>query len=114
MATVYNFPPITKGNTFKARKFWLYEDAAGTIPTDLTGAVICMQLKNSETNGVAAHEMAYVISDALNGEVTLSQFDVVLKPHTYVYDINITFADGTNKTYLKGTFSVTQNISECL
>ncbi len=113
MATVYNFPPITKGNTFKARKLWLYNDDAGLVPTDLTGAVICFQLKYSETNGVAAHEMAYTISDAVNGEVTLSQFDVVLKPYTYVYDIKITFADGVKHTPLKGTFQVTQNTSQC-
>jgi hypothetical protein len=113
MAEVYNFPPITKGNTFTERKIWLYDDDAGTFPTVLTGATICMQLKYSDTNGVAAHEFAYTITDAVNGEITLTEWEVDLKPYAYVYDMLVTFADGDKKTFLKGSFKVTQNISEC-
>ena len=110
MAAIYNFPSIIKGNTFKARKISVI---VNTAPLDLTGANICMQLKASARSTVV-HDFTHSISNPLLGEITLNKWTVVINEGTYNYDLKITLANGDSLTYIYGSFTVKQNISECL
>ena len=110
MAAIYNFPSIIKGNTFKARKISVI---VNTAPLDLTGANICMQLKASARSTVV-HNFDYSISNPLLGEITLDKWTVDIYEGTYNYDLNITLSNGESLTYMYGSFTVKQNISECL
>jgi len=110
MAAIYNFPSIIKGNTFKARKISVI---VNTAPLDLTGATICMQIKASASS-TTIHDFAHSISNPSLGEITLNKWTVGINEGTYSYDLKITLANGDSLTYIYGSFTVKQNISECL
>jgi hypothetical protein len=82
---------------------------------DITGATIICQIK-LEVDTPAIYEWItgtnITIIDALTGEFTLDQidkFDPV--PGKYIYDLQITFVDGTSETYMKGKVCVIQDIT---
>ena len=83
---------------------------------DITGAIIICQIK-PEVNATAIHEwktgVNITIVDALSGEFRLNQIDV-FDPEAgkYIYDLQITFADGTSETYMKGKICVIQDITD--
>ena len=83
---------------------------------DITGAIITCQIK-LEANTPAIHEWKtgtnITIISAITGEFTLNQVDVFdPEPGKYIYDLQITFADGTSETYMKGKICVIQDITD--
>jgi hypothetical protein len=82
---------------------------------DITNAEILCQIK-AEVNTTAIHEWKtgtnITIIDAQTGEFILNQVNVFdPEPCIYIYDLQVTFADGTSQTYLKGKIKVFQDIT---
>ena len=82
---------------------------------DITGAIIICQIK-PEPNTPVIHEwktgINITVIDATTGEFILNQIDVFApEPGKYIYDLQITFADGTSETYMKGKICVIQDIT---
>ena len=109
MATaVYNFPSVVRGNTFNKRKI--------TFPFDISGACIVMQFCKREGLPMVfewktADNTLEIISAT---EMNMTERTLTSAPLAYVYDLVITFLDGTVFTYFKGTLEITQNTSNGL
>lgn len=107
-----NFSHI-KGDTFEAVNFAVVKN---TVALSLTGAVIKMQLKK-ECNGVAILSLTSVasagltITNAAGGLFKINQQIINIPEFNYIYDIQITFADGTVKTWVEGNFVVKCDIT---
>ena len=107
-----NFSHI-KGDTFEAVNFAVVKNA---VALSLTGAVIKMQLKK-ECNGVAILALTSVasagltITNAAGGLFKINQQIINIAEFNYIYDIQITFADGTVKTWVEGNFVVKCDIT---
>ena len=108
-----NFTHI-KGDTFDEVAFSI---KINNVVLDLTGAVIKMQLKKNSTDTVPALSFTSVgsagitITNASGGLFKINQQIINIDVFNYVYDIQLTLASGVVKTYVSGTFSVTQEIT---
>ena len=107
-----NFSHI-KGDTFEAVNFAVVKN---TVALNLTGSVIKMQLKK-ECDGVAILALTSVasagltITNAAGGLFKINQQIINIPEFNYIYDIQITFADGTVKTWVEGNFVVKCDIT---
>ena len=108
MIPIYNFPDHIKGDTIPAKKI--------IFGFDLTGAIIKMNFKTQVNSKVAFFwstvDNSIVVTNPVNGEVTINAKKIDVAPAAYVYDVQITFADGRNKTYFNGTITIVQDITE--
>ena len=108
-----NFTHI-KGDTFDEVAFSI---KINNVVLDLTGAVIKMQLKKNSTDVVPSLSFTSVaaagitITNATGGLFKINQQIINIDVFNYVYDIQLTLASGVIKTYVSGTFSVTQEIT---
>lgn len=112
----YNFPDAVCGDTYNtiAMQITCGIDIDNQEPVDLTGAKISMWFKNSmgrkklefstETDGIN-------ITDAANGEFVFELGKIEIEPGIYNHDVEIEFADGTIKTYIKGTINILEDIT---
>lgn len=103
-----------RGDTFKEYPF---EILINSVPLDLTGVVIKIDLKKDacslpaltltsvESNGIT-------ITDALNGRFKINEQIINIPAFNYQYDIQITLADATVHTWVGGLFQVINTITE--
>ncbi len=107
MATsIYNFPDITKGNTFNSRKI--------TFPFSITGACIVMQFRRRAESAVifewkTADDTIEILSDT---EVLMTSRDLDYPVYSYKYDMVVTLLSGVTFTYFEGTMTINENISD--
>lgn len=107
-----NFSHI-QGDTFEAVNFQVLKNA---VALNLTGAVIKMQLKK-ECGGVPILSFTTVasagltITSAANGLFKINKQIINIPEFNYSYDIEITFSDGTVKTWVEGNFVVKCDIT---
>jgi hypothetical protein len=52
------------------------------------------------------------IIDAVNGRITMNSKIIDVAPATYIFDCQITFADGRVQTYFAGTIIIEQDITK--
>jgi hypothetical protein len=109
----YDFSPAIYGDTWDGVIMQLL---VNDVPKDITGASIRMSLvKSPDTAAVATWSTAngrISISDAANGEITFIPFTMNIAVGTYYYDIEYTFADNSIKSYVKGKFTVVNDITK--
>lgn len=112
--TTYNFPTCVKGDTFKSRKLKILVNNNTTF-LNLTGCQILMQFKlNVNSNTIfefKTSDSSILITDAINGEFQMISKILDFLPSTYIYDTQITFPDGTIKTYFKGSLKIEADVS---
>jgi hypothetical protein len=108
-----NFRHI-KGDTFEEVDFAIKLNG---LAMDLTGAVIRMQLKKTQDLTFAYLSLTSVasagitITNAIGGLFKINQQIIDIEVFNYAYDVELTFASGVVKTYLAGTFTITQEIT---
>lgn len=91
-----------------------YVTTTNSIYLDLTGATLLCQFKPdaysaatlSLTNGAGL-----TITNAIGGQLQIDSQVINIPWRTYQYDIQITLAGGIVKTYIAGTMTVTEDIS---
>ena len=113
MTTKYNFPDAKRGDTYNDVSFTINVNGA---LQDLTGANIRMWLTSvgqqppsadfNTTNG------KLLITNAAGGVFKTNIGIVTLKPGQYYYDIQITFTNGTVKTWIEGIFIVVDDYTK--
>jgi len=110
MADYYNFPDHRKGDTFSGTTFQVNVD--GT-PLNITGATIKMMMKHKKKNvkKLLTSYSGITISNPSSGEFKIDRQIIDTDPGEYVYDIEIELADGTVKTYIKGSWTIKQDIT---
>jgi len=110
----FDFKPQYKGNTFKGVHLtFSIEDNGVTTPMDLTGVDIRMEFKtslNATSVKTFIKNSGITIIDDKEGIIQIDEFLVTLPVAKYLYDLKLTFPDGTVTTYLTGNFDVKQNL----
>lgn len=106
----FDFPDLYKGDTCQAMHFTLQAvDVNGDlVDIDLTDCVPLIQLRKNDR---LFHEFTCTLSTPLEGKFSLLPEVVDIAPGVYDVDVQITHADGTIKTYLRGECTVIQDVS---
>jgi hypothetical protein len=109
-ATTIDLPTAEKGNTFSGWQRILKVDAvgAGTFTAkDLTGATITLILNKSGGSLSSAAGGGITIASGTTGTFTIDKQIITFSAGIYDYEITFTFADGSVKTYIEGTWKIT-------
>ena len=109
---IYNFPTQLSGDSFDGVN-WTLTDANGD-PMPITDATVKIQFRARTKTGAIALELSEADGIALGGvdsnEITVNAINAVnLTPGIYYYDVEITFSDGSVKTYIEGTWTINQD-----
>lgn len=112
---IYNFPSHYRGDELKSFYIQLRYKSGDYL--DLTGAKVRMQMRKKSIN-----DLVYEFSSENDGDALLTvgasgriDFPRILSwkitASTYDYDMEITHADGSVNTYMRGEWSVNQDIT---
>lgn len=100
---------VLRGDTWNGREFQFLRE---NTPINLTGCTIKCDWKLGVKIVKTFTELQGLpITDAANGKIKFLQFVVDLPIEEYKFDIQISFANGTIKTYVKGTINVHQDVT---
>lgn len=104
----------TKGDTFNEVAFEVKKNGTAI---NLTGATIRMQLRKEYEDVSAVLSLTSVanagitITNAASGLFKINAQIINIEVFNYVYDIQFTLASGEVKTYVKGGFNVTPEVT---
>jgi hypothetical protein len=104
----------TKGDTFNEVAFEVKKNGTAI---DLTGATIRMQLRKQYSDASAVLSLTSVgsagitITNATSGQFKINAQIIDIEVFNYVYDIQFTLVSGEVKTYVKGGFNVTPEVT---
>lgn len=113
MASTLNFSHINS-DTFDEVPIRIKIDG---VNADLTDAIIRMQLRKKACDLKSVLSLTSVanagltIIDAINGLFKINEQIINVDVYNYVYDIEIEFADGTIKTYIRGNFNILEEVT---
>ena len=110
---LYNFPNHIKGDTYGGTSFTI---TVNTIPLDLTGASIKMSLKSNKSTSKSDLDLTTAnnrikIVTAASGIFQVPSQVIDLPAGLYYYDIQITLANKSVKTYIEGQWKILQDIT---
>lgn len=102
-----------KGDTFDEVAFSIQ---INSVPVDLTGAVIKMQLKkdNSPTAVLSLTSVGsagITITSPTGGLFKINSQIIDIEAYNYLYDIQFTLASGVVKTYVSGNFIIQKDVT---
>lgn len=102
-----------RGDTFSEVPFQIN---VNTVPLDLTGAVIRMQLRTDYGGDVyldltSVESNGITITNPTNGEFKINDIIIDIQPLSYKYDIQITLSNGEVKTWITGIFNILNNVT---
>lgn len=110
----YDIPKHRRGDTWVGINS--ISIATNGVPVDLTGAVIKIDFRKdidypavlslSTTNG------SIVITQPTQGKFTIPPRIVDIPFGVYIYDLQVTFANGVNLTYMEGGWEIVADITE--
>lgn len=110
----YDFEDTLKNDTILERTFTVTKTVEGvTNPVDLSDATIKAFFSSSVHRVKLSSEgetPEIEITDGANGVFKINPFKID-KIGDYEYDIEITFPDGTVRTWIKGSISILQDYS---
>lgn len=105
-------PEHKKGDTFNGQQFTLNINGS---PADLTGASIRMDLRKVKTGPyvlrLSTDNGGISILVPVSGIFQINPQIIDVQAATYFYDIETTFQDGTVKTYIDGTWLISQDVT---
>ena len=84
-------------------------------PPSLVGASIKMEIRkhrDDEPIITLTNGNGITITDAINCKFQIDEQIFSGDPGSYIYDIQITFASGKIKTYIKGDFIITGDVTQ--
>ena len=112
----YNIKDIYSGDTWNGiPTITLQKNGVPiVIPND---ALIYMQIKNDCEDTVAMQTLSTAngcisITDGANGTFRINPTIITIPGGSYVYDIQINFSPTLIKTYMRGTITVIQDVTE--
>lgn len=102
MIQIYNFPDHKRGTTFGGLQFELLING---VAKSLVGATINMKITKGTIFSTTTGEL--VITDAAGGKFQVREQVINLSPKVHSYELEFVFGDGKRKTYVKGTWRIT-------
>lgn len=91
-------------------QFVLWADAAKTIPADLTGVTVRSQFREG-FDGAVVYEMPCVVALPNTIDANLPAADCADLPAAAVWDLELTYGDGTVATILAGQVTVRHDVT---
>jgi hypothetical protein len=86
------------------------------IPLNLTGASIKMQVRLSNDSPTVLElsnsNGGIIITNPLNGQITIPPKLINIPVGNYKYEIKIHLSNGETKTFIEGTWSITEEITK--
>jgi hypothetical protein len=109
----YNIPDHLRGDTWNGITSITFSKDG--IPLTLSGANVGMQFRK-QVDGPVTLELTTSngginITDPLNGVIQILPVLITMQYGIYQYDLEVTLADGTVKTYMKGTWNIVPDIT---
>jgi len=105
---VYNYESQYRGDSLDEIEFAIINDDTG-LPIPLTGATLKCQFRKP-FNGSTVLEITdgsgITVTSAVNGMFVIDTFLIGWDAGLYVYDVEVTFGDGTVRTYVRGTLNL--------
>lgn len=109
----YRIPPHRRGDTWDGINS-ITISVNGT-PVNLTGATIKMEFRQSVDYPVAltlsTTDNTIQFVNAANGVIRIPSQMIEIPFSTYLYDLQVTFPNGTVKTYMSGTWEIVSDIT---
>ena len=110
----FDWPAQYAGDTAGAQSFNISRNG---IPINLTGAVVRMQVRECgrpiPVLDLASNDgVSIVITDAESGMFRVGYYRNPPAPGSYVYDLEVTFPDGSVKTYLRGSYTIAGEVTQ--
>ncbi len=103
-----------KNDTYDGVQFTLL-NTEDSLPIDITGATLRAKFRYLSKTGDVVKDISngsgITVSDAVNGIFSIDSFVIDWVPSTYYYDIELTFSNGTIRTYIGGTIKVIQDVT---
>ena len=110
----YTMPPALRGDTWSGITSITLQTSG--VPISLSAASIKMQLREDIDSPVALELSTanglITITNPLSGVFSIPPQIIDIPFDTYNYDIQVTFPNGTVKTYLAGTWQITPDVTE--
>lgn len=101
---------LYRGDTYSwTIKVW--QDAAHTVPTDLTGATAKAEIRD-RTGGTTIVPLTCTLTPPNTIVMKLATAQWTGMPPAGVWDLQITYADGTVTTVLAGSVTVTPDVTD--
>jgi hypothetical protein len=115
----YNFPDHENGNTFNGVQFELLVNSVAKSIVGGSIAMTCItpvgaKVFSSDTgeieigSGASGGIFSFIKQVVTFTPVKSAYPPYTLESYTYPYEITITFADGDIKTYIEGTWKITE------
>jgi len=115
MLAKYNIPDQLRGDTWPGFSSIVITTGNNT-PVSLSGASIKMQFREDIDSPVAlelsTENSGVVIVNPVIGEFKVPPTIIDIPFGEYNYDIQVTFADGTVKTYVTGSWNIIADITQ--
>lgn len=109
------FPDIKKGDTFEGCKMSFFNGkGVDKTPMNLTGAQVLISFKitkgRKEIFAFSTENNTIIIPTPTNGEIFLQSRDMNYDALTYVFDVQVTFANGVKKTFFTNYWKICQDV----
>jgi hypothetical protein len=101
---------IYRGDTY-AWQFAMWQDAASTVPLNLTGVIPAAEIRNASAGRVYV-TFTPTITQPNIVLLKLSAVDSAKCPATGVWDLQLTFPNGDVNTVIAGTVTVTADVTD--
>jgi hypothetical protein len=117
MAAVYNIPTQYNGDTFEQVTFNFYTTSADVgNEIDLSTATPKMDIRRDGVRGKVVKQLTIGSGlewvDQANGQLRTTAFLIDWGGGKYVYDLQITYTATDVQTYVKGSFTVTEDVTD--
>ena len=103
-AETLNLPTAEYGDTFSGYQITLTVNGAAK---DLTGATIVLTLADGYGTLTTVDSGGITLTTPASGIFTIDEQIITFSQRTYNYEIKFTFSDGSIKTYIEGTWQIT-------
>lgn len=101
---------LYRGDSYSWR-FRLFEDAAQTVPTDLTGATVKAEIRDKSA-GTTIVALTTVVTLPNTVDMSIAPADYDGCPAKGVWDLQLTFVDGSVQTPVAGAVTVTADVTD--
>lgn len=109
----YNFPNHTKGDTFKGLSSLTITINSQAPTTTLASAKL--QLRKTPLGKVflelSSEDDTIIIEDSAAWEISIPKILIDIPPYAYFYDLQTIDENGDVSTYLKGTWTIVEDIT---
>jgi hypothetical protein len=101
---------LYRGDSY-AWRFVLWQDEAKTLPVDLTGATAEAEIRNASAGTtIVTLECTVVVPNSVDVVMTPAMYATC--PKTGVWDLQITFPDGSVHTPIAGPVNLTPDVTD--